>query len=142
MTVLSTRITPSSPEFRSNAEHNRRLVDRLRAAQQQSLQGGGEAFVRRHHQRKKLLARERIDLLLDAHSPFLELSPLAAWGLHGNEVPAAGVVTGIGSIAGTACMIIANDATGQRRAASRDGEKTRARAGDRRGKRSAGDLPG
>jgi 3-methylcrotonyl-CoA carboxylase beta subunit len=67
--------------------------------------------VRRHHQRKKLLARERIDLLLDAHAPFLELSPLAAWGLHGNEVPAAGIITGIGTIAGAACMIIANDAT-------------------------------
>ena len=55
--------------------------------------------------------RERIDLLVDPLSPFLELSPLAAWGLYDNEVPAAGIVTGIGVIAGTPCMIIANDAT-------------------------------
>ena len=76
-----------------------------------ALAGGGARLVQRHHERNKMLARERIDLLLDPLSPFLELSPLAAWGLYDNAVPSAGIVTGIGVIAGTPCMLIANDAT-------------------------------
>jgi len=74
-------------------------------------QGGGTQAQARHVAQGKLLVRERIDKLLDANSPFIELSPLAAWGLYGDDAPAAGMVTGIGSIEGHECMIIANDAT-------------------------------
>ena len=68
-------------------------------------------MVQRHRDRGKIPVRERIDLLIDPFSPFLELSPLAAWGLYDNAVPGAGLVTGIGTIRGVICMIIANDAT-------------------------------
>lgn len=73
--------------------------------------GGGQKLRERHESRGKIMVRERIDLLLDPRTPFLELSPLAAWGLYGNEVPGAGIVTGIGMVSGRACMLIANDAT-------------------------------
>ena len=87
------------------------LIATLRARHAAALAGGGAALVERHHERGKILARDRIDLLLDTGSPFLELSPLAAFGLYGGEVPAAGIVTGIGLVQDTPCMIIANDAT-------------------------------
>jgi 3-methylcrotonyl-CoA carboxylase beta subunit len=74
-------------------------------------QGGDERARRRHLQRDKLLVRERVDRLLDPGAAFLELSPLAAWDLYDEPVPAAGIVTGIGRIAGRCCMVIANDAT-------------------------------
>ncbi len=74
-------------------------------------EGGGERLRRRHMARGKIPVRQRIDHLVDPLSPFLELSPLAAWGLYGGEVPVAGIVTGIGVICDTPCMIIANDAT-------------------------------
>ena len=83
----------------------------LRERHRIAIAGGGEALQKRHRERGKLPVRERIDLVIDPFSPFLELSPLAAWGLYGNEVPAAGIVTGIGMIHGVPCMIIANDAT-------------------------------
>jgi 3-methylcrotonyl-CoA carboxylase beta subunit len=73
--------------------------------------GGRDAHIARHRARGKMLARERIDLVVDDAAAFLELSPLAAWGQYGNEVPSAGVVTGIGIVAGQPCMFIANDAT-------------------------------
>jgi len=73
--------------------------------------GGGAKMRERHEARGKIMVRERIDLLLDPQTPFLELSPLAAWGLYANEVPGAGIVTGIGVVNGCACMLIANDAT-------------------------------
>src|SRR5919206_192618 len=73
--------------------------------------GGGPRAVERHRARGKLLARERIDLLLDADSAFLELSPLAAFGMYDDEAPSAGIVTGIGTVHGQECVIVANDAT-------------------------------
>jgi len=73
--------------------------------------GGGQKLRERHEGRGKIMVRERIDLLLDPQTPFLELSPLAAWGLYGNEVPGAGIVTGVGIVSGRACVLIANDAT-------------------------------
>ena len=111
MSIISTRIDRSAPAFKSNTEHNDALLVELRHRHQHVLAGGGPLMVKRHHERNKLLARERIDLLLDPLSSFLELSPLAAWGLYGNAVPSAGIVTGIGTIAGIPCMVIANDAT-------------------------------
>lgn len=111
MSILSSRVDPHSASFQTNARHHDGLVSELRARHEHVLAGGGAKLVARHHARNKMLARERIDLLLDPLSPFLELSPLAAWELYDNAVPSAGIVTGIGTIAGTACMLIANDAT-------------------------------
>src|SRR5207342_1221321 len=111
MSVLTSLLHTDSPAFRANAAHYQSLLDILRERHAKVLAGGGAALVERHRTRGKIPARDRIDLLLDPLSPFLELSPLAAWGLYGNEVPSAGIVTGIGRIAGAPCMIIANDAT-------------------------------
>ena len=111
MSTLSSRVDRESPAFKRHEQHYDGLLAELRARHAHVLAGGGTRLVERHHARNKMLARERIDLLLDPLSPFLELSPLAAWGLYDNAVPSAGVVTGIGVIAGTPCMLIANDAT-------------------------------
>jgi 3-methylcrotonyl-CoA carboxylase beta subunit len=111
MDTLESQINPKSSEFQANAEHNRALVVELRARLAQIQQGGGEQAQARHAEQGKLFVRDRIDRLLDAGSPFLELSPLAAWELYDGDAPAAGIVTGIGSIEGRECLIIANDAT-------------------------------
>ena len=89
----------------------RGLVEELREREAVVRAGGGPRSVDRHHSRGKLLARERIERLLDSDSPFLELSPLAAEGMYGDEAPGAGIVTGIGRAAGREIMIVANDAT-------------------------------
>ena len=86
-------------------------VQQLRERLDWAASGGGAAQRDRHRARGKIPVRERIDLLLDPGSPFLELSPLAGWGLHGGDVPGAGIVTGIGRVSGVNCMLIANDAT-------------------------------
>jgi len=111
MARFESRIDIHSPKFAANRAHFEKLLAVLRERQALASQGGGEAMTRRHRERGKIPVRERIEMLLDPLSPFLELSPLAAWGLYNNEVPAAGIVTGIGVIEGVACMIIANDAT-------------------------------
>ena len=108
---LGSAVQPSSPEFRANAEWMRGLVTELREREAAVRAGGGERSVERHHARGKLLARERIERLLDPASPFLELSPLAATGMYGDEAPGAGIVTGIGQVAGREVAIVANDAT-------------------------------
>src|SRR5688500_16833840 len=87
------------------------LVPELRQRTAEIRQGGGPKYIERHRAQGKLPVRERIDKLLDANSPFLELSPLAAWDLYDNEAPAAGVVTGIGRVSGREVLIVANDAT-------------------------------
>ena len=87
------------------------LVATLRERHRAVLAGGGAAQKARHHARGKMAVRDRIDRLLDVGSPFLELSPLAAWGLYGGDVASAGIVTGIGLVHDTPCMVIANDAT-------------------------------
>ncbi|MCU4179217.1 carboxyl transferase domain-containing protein [Bosea sp. BH3] len=87
------------------------MIETLRGHHALAATGGGEKLRARHESRGKIMVRERIDLLLDPQTPFLELSPLAAHGLYGNEVPGAGIVTGIGIVEGRACMLIANDAT-------------------------------
>src|SRR5207302_6249409 len=106
MPVLTTAIDPRSEIFRANAEAMRGLVDDLRRRANEIRQGGGAASRERHLSRGKLLPRERIRSLLDPGSPFLELSQLAAWGLYGGEVPAAGIITGIGRVAGRECMLV------------------------------------
>ncbi|MBI5923934.1 MAG: methylcrotonoyl-CoA carboxylase [Betaproteobacteria bacterium] len=111
MAVMESRIDTRSAQFLANRQHYQALLDTLRTRQAQAVSGGRDAQIARHHERGKLLVRERIDFLIDDQSAFLELSPLAAWGQYDNEVPAAGIVTGIGMVAGQPCMIIANDAT-------------------------------
>ena len=87
------------------------LAAELRERTARVREGGSAQARERHVARGKLLVRERVDRLVDPGSPFLELSPLAAWGMYGDEVPAAGVVTGIGRVAGRECVVVANDAT-------------------------------
>ncbi len=111
MSVLSTLLDPRSPAFRANDAAMRGLVADLREKLAKIEEGGGAAARARHLARGKLLPRERVRLLLDPGSPFLELSPLAAFGMYDGEVPAAGIVTGIGQIMGRECVVIANDAT-------------------------------
>ncbi len=111
MKVLPSSVLPGSARFRANHAHYADLLQQLRTALAHTIQGGGKILVDRHHRRGKMLVRDRIDLLVDPLTAFLELSPLACWGLYGNEVPGAGIVTGIGIVQGVPCMIIANDAT-------------------------------
>jgi 3-methylcrotonyl-CoA carboxylase beta subunit len=111
MTLLRSDIDPRSAEFAANAEAMRALVTDLRERVVEAQQGGGETARKRHLARNKMLARERIAGMIDPGSPFLELSQLAAYGLYDNEVPSAGIVTGIGRVAGRECVVIANDAT-------------------------------
>ena len=110
-TPIQSVIDTNSAEFHENAAWMRGLVDELREHEAVVRAGGGPRSVDRHHARGKLLARERIERLLDPDSPFLELSPLAADGMYGDEAPGAGIVTGIGRAAGREIMIVANDAT-------------------------------
>jgi 3-methylcrotonyl-CoA carboxylase beta subunit len=108
---LATSLDPRSAAFRENAAHMEALVADLRATTERIARGGGDEARERHLGRGKLLPRERVRVLLDAGSPFLELSPLAALGLYGDEVPCAGIVTGIGRVSGRECVIVCNDAT-------------------------------
>lgn len=112
MSTIQSKINTRSAEFQSNAEHMQAQVDDLHELVEQIKLGGGEARQAKHKSRGKLLARERVDALLDAGSPFLELAQLAAHNVYeGETVAAAGVVAGIGRVAGQECMIVANDAT-------------------------------
>ncbi len=111
MDVLDSQVDTQSPDFQENARANRDLSATLRQRLALIRQGGGEKYQRRQAEQGKLFVRERIDRLLDPGSPFLELSPLAAWDLYEGEAPSAGIVTGIGRVAGRECLIVANDAT-------------------------------
>src|SRR6516164_11789358 len=111
MTVLTTSLDRRSEAFAANAAAMRTLVQDLREKVATIREGGGETARRRHLARGKLLPRERVRALLDPGSPFLELSLLAAHGMYDGEVPAAGIITGIGRIMGNECVIVTNDAT-------------------------------
>jgi 3-methylcrotonyl-CoA carboxylase beta subunit len=111
MPVLQTALDPRSESFRGNAERMRGLVADLKEKLAAVAEGGGAEARRRHEGRGKLLPRERVRLLLDPGSPFLELSALAAYGMYDGDAPGAGLVTGIGRIAGRECVVVANDAT-------------------------------
>ena len=109
MTVLTSAYDPASPDAVANRASMLAKLAALDTEHAKAVGGGGPSYLERHHRRGKLLARERIELLLDPDAPFLELSPLAAWG---SEYPVgAGMVTGIGVIEGTECVITANDPT-------------------------------
>ena len=109
--VLDTKIDTGGEAFRANALHNRALVDDLRARVATAALGGDQRSRDRHVARGKLLPRDRVERLLDPGSPLLEIGQLAAKGEYGDEVPGAGVIAGIGRVAGRQCMIVANDAT-------------------------------
>jgi len=111
MAVLASALDPASDSFRRNAAHLRGLVDDLRRQTAEIAGGGGARARDRHTARGKLLVRERIRLLLDPASPFLEFSAFAARGVYDDDVPAAGLVTGIGRVSGRECVVVANDAT-------------------------------
>src|SRR5947209_6964792 len=96
MDRLATHIDPASDVFKRNHERMSALVRELRERTAAARQGGGEKYLQRQREQGKLTARDRVERLLDRQSPFLELSPLAAWDLYDNDAPAAGVLTGIG----------------------------------------------
>lgn len=111
MSRLQSSINTGSESYRENSARYAQLLQRLRENLREAAVGIREKLIERHRERGKMLPRERIDRLIDPHTPFLELSALAAHGLYNNEVPSAGIVTGIGQICSIPCVIIANDAT-------------------------------
>lgn len=111
MPVIQSKINVKSAAFVENQAHMQTQVDELRAVIAKIAKGGGDDAAERHVSRGKLLPRQRIDALLDAGSPFLEIGQLAAWNVYDDYVPCAGVVAGIGRVSGIECMIVANDAT-------------------------------
>ena len=111
MDVLETHVDTKSDQFRANHDRMSRLVSELKALLATAREGGGEKYLQRHRAQGKLPVRQRLERLLDPQSPFLELSPLAAHGMYDDEAPAAGLVTGMGRVAGREVMIVANDAT-------------------------------
>jgi 3-methylcrotonyl-CoA carboxylase beta subunit len=111
MPVIETKLNPRSDDFRANAAALEALVADLREKIGKLALGGGEAARDKHISRGKLLPRERVAQLLDPGTPFLELSQLAAFSMYNDDAPGAGVITGIGRIAGQECVIVCNDAT-------------------------------
>jgi acetyl-CoA carboxylase carboxyltransferase component len=111
VTTLDTRVRPDTAEFQANQQHYASLLATLRTRLALVRGGGGEEAMTRHLARNKLPVRQRIDLLLDAGSPFLEFSALAAWEMYDGEAPSAGIITGIGLVSGQEVVIVANDAT-------------------------------
>jgi acetyl-CoA carboxylase carboxyltransferase component len=111
MAIIQSSVDARADEFRRNAEVYERLLDELHATVSQARQGGSADARAKHEGRGKLLARDRVERLVDADTPFLELSPLAAHAVYEDDVPAAGIITGIGVVEGQDVMIVANDAT-------------------------------
>ena len=111
MPVIKTKIDSASEEFKKNSEAHLLLVKKLREIDDYIVQGGTERSRERHVARGKLLPRERIRALLDQNADFLEIGRQAAWQVYSDDVPSAGIITGIGRIHGIECMIVANDAT-------------------------------
>src|SRR6201989_568617 len=111
MAAISSRVDVHSEELRANTQAMSELAEDVRKQVARVAQGGTAAAVKKHKAAGKLTARERVRVLLDTGSPFLELSQLAAHGLYGGEIAAAGIVTGIGRISGRECVVVANDPT-------------------------------
>jgi 3-methylcrotonyl-CoA carboxylase beta subunit len=111
MNVIASKLRTGSDEYRANSAALRALVDELRGRTATAALGGSESARQKHTSRGKLLVRDRIDLLLDPGTPFLEFSALAAYGMYGGEVASSGAVAGVGRINGRECVIVGNDAT-------------------------------
>ena len=111
MDVLASQVRVGSDEFRANRDRMLALVRELGERHGRVREGGGPKYLERHRAQGKLPVRERLAQLLDADTPFLELSPLAAWGMYDDEAPAAGIVTGVGRVSGREVLVVANDAT-------------------------------
>jgi 3-methylcrotonyl-CoA carboxylase beta subunit len=111
MTILETKLNSRSDDFKANAAAMQVIVDDLKAKVAKLAQGGGEDARKKHTSRGKLLPRDRVQQLLDPGTPFLEFSQMAAWDMYDNAAPAAGIITGIGRVAGQECVIVCNDAT-------------------------------
>lgn len=111
MSTVNSQINPRSDVFQANEASMLGEVNKLRELTAAVAQGGGSKARERHESRGKLFVRDRIDHLIDEGSPFLEFSALAAHKIYDSEIPAAGVVTGIGRVSGVECVIVANDAT-------------------------------
>ncbi|WP_299374651.1 carboxyl transferase domain-containing protein [uncultured Kiloniella sp.] len=111
MSVIRSKISPRSEEFKANAAHMQGLVDNLNNILAETAKGGPEKAREKHLSRGKMLPRERVEALLDPGSPFLEISPIAAHNMYDANIAAAGVIAGIGLVSGVECMILANDAT-------------------------------
>ncbi len=112
-TQLATKLDPASPRARTNTQKMCALLAQIRAQETEIRQGGGPKAIEAQHAKQRLTARERLDLLLDPGTEFFELGLFAAFGMYEEwgGAPSAGVVTGLGRVAGRLCMIIANDAT-------------------------------
>jgi 3-methylcrotonyl-CoA carboxylase beta subunit len=111
MSVIASQLSPRSAAFQANAQAMQAMVDDLRLQLHASAQGGGEAARAKQLARGKLPPRERVALLLDPGTPFLEFSPLAAHGMYNGDAPGAGVIAGLGRVSGVDCVIVCNDAT-------------------------------
>jgi 3-methylcrotonyl-CoA carboxylase beta subunit len=111
MSAIKSKLNPRSDEFQANARAMARLVADLREKVERAALGGEEEARAKHVARGKLLPRERLRLLLDPGSPFLEFSQLAAFGMYGDEAPGAGLITGVGRVSGRECVVVVNDAT-------------------------------
>ena len=111
MSVLTSSLDKRGESYAENRRHMQELVDDLRSTLSHIELGGDERSRKRHEARGKLLPRERVRRLLDPGSPFLELSPLAAHGVYDTEVPASGILTGVGRVSGRECVVVCNDAT-------------------------------
>lgn len=109
--VIASSIDTDSPEFKDNSKAQEKLVADLCQKVAEIKLGGGEKAIKRHLDRGKLLPRTRIEQLLDPGTSFLELSQFAGFELYEDEVPAGGIVTGIGCVSGVECIIVANDPT-------------------------------
>ena len=109
--VIQSKLSPNSADFQNNAAAMQTLVDDLKAKLGKISQGGSESARAKHVSRGKLLPRERVERLLDPGTPFLEVAPMAAYDMYDADIPAAGVIAGIGRVAGIDCMIVCNDAT-------------------------------
>ena len=111
MTVLKSQISASSAPFKANAQAMQGLVAELKERLAVAALGGNERARKRHTERGKLLPRERVERLVDPGSPFIELSPLAAFGMYEGDIHGAGIITGVGRVSGRECVVVCNDAT-------------------------------
>ena len=111
MPALASKLSPRSEDFKTNAAAMQLLVDDLNAKLSKVALGGGVAPRVKHVARGKLLPRDRVEMLLDPDTPFLEIAPLAAHGMYNGDAPGAGLIAGIGRVAGVECMVVCNDAT-------------------------------